>query len=78
MQGSWSLWWVAVVVLIQAGGLRPAYGQRVDNALSSKKKKDGWLLLFDGKSLDGWQTSSGQPSKVPVEDGCINIKPLER
>ena len=29
-------------------------------------------MLFDGKSLDGWQTSSGQSSKVPVEDGCMN------
>ena len=47
-------------------------GESADNALSTEEKKAGWILLFDGKSLDGWQTSSGQPSKVPVEDGSIN------
>ena len=43
-----------------------------DNELTAKEKEDGWLLLFDGKSLDGWMTSSEKPSRTPVEDGCIN------
>ncbi|HVK09995.1 MAG TPA: DUF1080 domain-containing protein [Gemmataceae bacterium] len=43
-----------------------------DNELTPKEKADGWLLLFDGKTLDGWMTSSGQPSRTPVEDGAIN------
>jgi hypothetical protein len=43
-----------------------------DNELTAKEKADGWRLLFDGKTLDGWMTSSGQPSKTPVEDGAIN------
>jgi len=43
-----------------------------DNELTAKEKADGWLLLFDGKTLDGWMTSSEEPSKTPVEDGCIN------
>ena len=43
-----------------------------DNELTDKEKADGWLQLFDGKSLDGWMTSAGKESKTPVEDGCIN------
>jgi hypothetical protein len=42
-----------------------------DNTLTPKEKRDGWVLLFDGKTLDGWMTSSKTPSRVPVEDGCI-------
>jgi len=43
-----------------------------DNALTVKEKEAGWILLFDGKTLDGWMTSSSLPSKRPVEDGAIN------
>src|SRR5258708_3518130 len=43
-----------------------------DNELSAKEKADGWILLFDGKTLDGWMTSGGKPSKTPVEHGSIN------
>jgi len=43
-----------------------------DNELTLREKADGWILLFDGKTLDGWMTSAGKPSRTPVEDGCIN------
>lgn len=43
-----------------------------DNELSPAEKNDGWILLFDGKTLDGWMTSSEQPSKTGVEDGALN------
>src|SRR5215471_2161027 len=43
-----------------------------DNELSAKEKAEGWVLLFDGKTLDGWMTSDQKPSKRQVEDGCIN------
>src|SRR5216683_4310218 len=43
-----------------------------DNGLTEKEKDDGWILLFDGKTRGGWMTSSGKPSRTPVEDGSIN------
>jgi hypothetical protein len=44
----------------------------VDNELTEAEKRDGWLLLFDGNSLAGWQTSSQKPSQRPVEDHALN------
>lgn len=43
-----------------------------DNQLTDAERADGWILLFDGKSLDGWMTNSKQPSKTPVEEGALN------
>jgi hypothetical protein len=48
---------------------------QTDNALTSKEKKKGWVLLFDGVSTNGWTTSKGQP--IPEGDweiinGCLN------
>jgi hypothetical protein len=51
---------------------KPSQAESADNTLTSAEKEAGWLLLFNGKNLDGWQTSSKQPSKIPVEDACIN------
>jgi hypothetical protein len=48
------------------------FASAADNELTDKEKADGWILLFDGKTLDGWMTSSETPSKTPVEESCIN------
>jgi hypothetical protein len=34
------------------------------------KDKDGWISLFDGKSLDGWKVAEN-PKSFRVEDGAI-------
>jgi len=65
-------WWFAVVMLGRVFNPVPVHGQQLDNTLSTTEKTDGWILLFDGKSFDGWKTSSGHASKVPLEDGCLN------
>jgi hypothetical protein len=60
---------VLALVVVALAAAPPA---AVDNELSAQEKADGWVLLFNGKTLDGWMTSSGTPSRTPVEDGCIN------
>ena len=44
-----------------------------DNELTDKEKADGWLQLFDGKSLDGWMTSAGKESKTPVNESADSL-----
>jgi hypothetical protein len=59
----------SLIAVVAAGLLR---GETMDNVLSPEERAAGWILLFDGKSLEGWQTSSRTPSKMPVEDASIN------
>ncbi len=49
-----------------------------DNQLAKKEKKAGWILLFDGKSLDGWRVA-GDSVMYPdagwsVEDNCLKVE----
>ena len=51
------------------------WAQGAPNRLSSKEAADGWILLFDGKTLNGWQ---GRATSVrdttgdwTVENGAI-------
>ncbi|MFO7937953.1 MAG: DUF1080 domain-containing protein [Kiritimatiellia bacterium] len=41
-----------------------------DNCLCDTKKKEGWVSLFDGKTLNGWSVKSGFAS-YKVENGAI-------
>jgi hypothetical protein len=72
MSRSWSLWLLTASLFFQPTAAHSLEHDSTDNALSPEEKSAGWVLLFNGKTLDGWQTSSGKASKVPAEDGCIN------
>lgn len=41
----------------------PSYGQK-PNSLSGAERKAGWVLLFDGKSLKGWEPHGNGDWKV--------------
>lgn len=53
---------VAGLWVAQAAGPAP-------NSLSSKEQSEGWTLLFDGKTLDGWTHNGAAEWKV--ENGII-------
>lgn len=43
-----------------------------DNTLTSAEKSEGWVLLFDGKTTDGWHNwNEDIISGWNVEDGCL-------
>jgi Domain of Unknown Function (DUF1080) len=43
-----------------------------DNELSPADKAAGWVLLFDGNSLDGWIGSDGKTPRCNVDNNAIN------
>ena len=49
----------------------------IDNQLTEKEKKDGWQLLFDGKTMDGWRriyTNDLPKGGWHVADGCLIVE----
>lgn len=46
-----------------------------DNTLTEAQKADGWKLLFDGQSLNGWQFYKGKENDTwEVVDGTLHCK----
>ncbi len=60
------------IVLVAA----PSTTHAADNELTAAEKADGWALLFDGKSTDGWLDSKEQPvDATHVSNGTLNPHP---
>jgi len=48
------------------------------NTLTAQEKKDGWVLLFDGKTLNGWRgykKTDAVDSRWKVEGGLLTVDP---
>jgi TPR repeat protein len=64
---------------VQAASVVPAPAPKtgqaaasVPNTLTAEERAAGWKLLFDGRTLEGWQVCPGTPDDAwQVEDGCI-------
>ena len=68
------LWAILITACATPGDMETPYEPELPqrNLLTEQERADGWLLLFDGKTLDGWMTSAGEESLTPVQDGAIN------
>jgi hypothetical protein len=42
-------------------------------SLAAEDKADGWLSLFDGRTLMGWESSVDHPESFSIEDGAIKV-----
>lgn len=51
---------------------------RADNELTELEKSDGWVLLFDGSTTEGWMTPKEQPLPAShVHEGSLNPHPCD-
>lgn len=49
-----------------------------DNTLTDKEKKEGWQLLFDGRTTTGWMSPKEKPLPAShVQEGALNPHPCD-
>ena len=71
---------VTVFVMSSFAGGPPAPTSRpatapaaaADNTLTDAERRDGWELLFDGRTADGWRIGGRAVPAANVHDGCLN------
>lgn len=49
--------------------------KNVENKLTKQERKDGWILMFDGKTLNGWRGLQSKPisKNWVVKDNAIQV-----
>lgn len=68
-----------MLVFIVLGMIGHAGMTQTANTLTREEKKEGWKLLFDGKTMQGWHTYLRDTvgSKWQVKDGAIVFDPSQ-
>ena len=59
---------VSALLLVLALGVGAA-----DNELTEQEKAQGWILMFDGKSTQGWKSGDKPMPAKQVQDGALNV-----
>jgi hypothetical protein len=57
---------LSLITLMIGLGAQMTAAQSAPNSLTRAEAKEGWILLFDGKSLRGWES---RPTSVPDSKG---------
>ena len=61
------------LIVVLALILLPAFVAAQNKQLTDKEKEEGWVSIFDGKTLEGWKNNE-QEEGFYVKDGCITGK----
>lgn len=77
IKASYSLLFLACCILCACSSSKVNSAGSQPNMLSSKEKKDGWVLLFDGTTTNGWHTynKSSVSKNWKVADGALVMDP---
>ena len=63
---------IIFLFLLMTAGL---YAQiNTQNTLTSKEKKEGWKLLFDGKTTSGWHNFKSDKIGKKLKDWKKNVR----
>ncbi len=69
-----------ILLIIAAVSVSPVFSQTSDNTLTEQECREGWKLLWDGKTTNGWRGAkiATFPQKGWVmEKGILKVKPSD-